>query len=397
MHLTIRPKPFIIPEYSLTGDLFSYLSCGLQYRYHNKGSLPPSIPVQLWFGEFIHSVMEESYLEWKEKDKKSFPWKWNPDIRGIEVEIYTRLAARGLNAPLNLFCPYDESKTTPGMCKDSNHPHKLIASRRVEAAINKWGKHLFPLIDEAEIKLKGTRPIQKDLKKIARSEYYGVKGVVDVISSVSMRNIPKNNLIIDYLLENPDLITYIRNLDSYEYEIIIDYKGMTRPSNQDATWKHHEWQILTYSMLRSKQPDSKKIVAGIIFYLNELELSEDNMDELKHDVIKKSTDIMPDKIDHNKIIRWRKGHRIPDLSSTFREIRSIRVIQIEEEQIENALHQFEKTVKKIESSVFKEIQGQNIKEAWDPPEYPKESTCTVCDFKTICPHPSTKKYKPTVP
>ncbi len=393
-YLSTRSKSKIIPEYSLTGDLLSFLRCGLQYRYHNKGSLPPSTPVQLWFGEFIHGVMEQAYIEWRDNDaKKRFDWEWKVDIRPIEMDIYQRLNAAGIRPSSKLFCHYDETETKKFGCADENHPHQRISSRRTELAINTWGKHLFPLIKRAEIKLKDIQPMPDYDEQKSRSRYFGITGIVDVISSVNIRSAPAGNLILHYL-ENFNLL---EDLEDDEYEIIIDYKGMKRPAIDDDTWKHHEWQILTYSMLRSKQPDSKKIVAGIIFYLNELELSEENMDELKNDVIRQSTDKMPDKIDHDKIIRWRKGHHIPDLSSTFREIRSIRVIKIEEEQIENALHQFEETVKNIESSVFKEIQGQNIKEAWDPPENPKKSTCTVCDFKTICPHPSTEQYKPTVP
>ena len=64
----------------------------------------------------------------------------------------------------------------------NNHPHKLTASQRTESMINIWGPHLFPLIDDAEVKLKGLRKIPNYQKKINRSEYYGIKGVVDVIS-----------------------------------------------------------------------------------------------------------------------------------------------------------------------------------------------------------------------
>ena len=395
MPLSIRPKPYIIPEYSLTGDLLAYLTCGLQYRYHNKGSLPPSTPVQLWFGEFIHGVMEEAYLEWRDNQRKYFPWSWDSEVRNIELQIDRRLRAKGLYPPPTLFCPYDSSTDTQGLCPDTNHPHQLIASRRAEAAINTWGQHLFPLIDEAEVRLKSIRDMPDYRGDISRSNYYGVTGVIDVISSVNLQSAPSGNLILHYIHQNPLLQRVINDLTSPEYEIIIDYKGMRRPPRNTPLWQHHEWQILTYAWLRSQQPESRPIIAGILFYFNELASSDEGMKELKADVENNSTDIMPQGLDLQNIINWRQRSPTPPLSGPFREDRSIRIIPADSDHIQDALQQFDGVVSNIESCVLSEVDGSNITSSWQP--NPNERTCTACDFKTFCSNPAPRRYHPTVP
>src|SRR5438093_337515 len=194
LSLSYRNEPYNIPSYSLTGDLLAYNVCGLQYRYHNRGSLPPSRPVQLWFGEFIHGVMDESYRRWRVSQASgpllAFPWAWKPAIFDVEQYVVARLAAKGLNPLSNLW--------------DRTGSNQLIASQRTEFAINTWGKELFPLIQEAELLLQGIRPMPSlPPPSVARSDYYEIKGVVDVLSSVRLAAAPPANAILSALRADP--------------------------------------------------------------------------------------------------------------------------------------------------------------------------------------------------
>lgn len=404
----------MIPEYSLTGDLLSFLTCNLQYRYQNRGTLPPSMPIQLWFGEFIHGVMEESFLKWKNnKDKgldKRFPWDWKEDIRPIEEMIDLRLRARGLYPPLAYFCKYqkedyinkndnknnkdDDISSSIGLCKDENHPHKLLYSARAESSINVWGPDLFPLIDSAEVLIKGKRPMPNFDNNKSRSNYYGINGVIDVISSLRIDENADddNNSIINYLKKDKDFSRILNSFDSDEYEIIIDYKGMKRPPLKSHNWKYHKWQLLTYSWLRSKQNDSKPVIAGIIFYLNELVPSTEDLIAIKQDIIDGNNDVKITPSEESRILEWDENEvNYIKLSDNFKKDRSVRTIAIEEESISTALKNFDNVVYDIENSIISETNGTPIKNAWEAKG--DKRTCDACDFKTFCNKSNLNEFK----
>ena len=370
MKLPSRSKAYMIPEYSLTGDLLSFLTCNLQYRYQNKGTLPPSKPVQRWFGEFIHGVMEEAFIQWKQ-NKTEFPWDWLDDIRPIEDLIDLRLQARGLY-------PHDEdlffSSTNHEVENLNEHDHKKLASARAEKAINIWGKHLFPLIDSSELLIKGIRDMPKYNKNRSRSNYYGINGVVDVLTSMKINKTLEqsnldnyNNKIIEILKKDEYFKKRIKNSeDEEDYEIIIDYKGMKRPPievdnpKSENTWENHKQQILTYSWLRSQQEDAKSIFAGIIFYLNELVPSKEDLlliqDEMKNNLIDDET-LEKYENDFRLIENWQEDDKAPELSDEFKLERSIRIINIDNEEIDESLKKFDEVVYNIEESLINEIKG----------------------------------------
>lgn len=404
MKLSTRSESYMIPEYSLTGDLLSFLTCNLQYRYQNKGTLPPSMPVQLWFGEFIHGVMEEAFLDWR-NNNKSFPWDWLKDVRPIEDMIDLRLQVRGLYPPENHFfttnTPDSKLKT-----EDLNeNDHKKLASARAHAAINKWGPHLFPLIDSAELLIKGIRNMPNYDENKSRSNYYGITGIIDVLSSIKINETLEStnqltldnytNKIIEYLKKDKDFQENVKTIKGDEYEVIIDYKGMKRPSITDTTWEHHKQQILTYSWLRSKQEDAKPVVGGIIFYLNELVPSYEDLQSMQIELENEQSDVEIDYEDYEKIMNWDETKEYPQLSEELKERRSIRIIPINESEIENALDKFDDVVEDIETSIIKEKEGCNIKKAWKAEA--EERTCNACDFRTFCGNKKNKMKNFKVP
>lgn len=372
MLLDIKKPDRIIPSYSLTGDLLSYIRCRLSYRYYNGSSLPPSRPVQQWYGEFLHGTLELAYRFWLEHHD-SFPLPWpctkrpwhgeNPvwatnDIGQMGNTIEYALLQQGKQA--------------------RNRDVRDTAYIRVNAVINRLGNHLFPLIVSAEKKVIGTRSILTPTTN-PRSSNYEVHGVIDVLTHMTLDRVDNSNLIKNLVQQ------YITD-DEGDYEVIVDYKGSHRPNTNDNYWEQGKWQLLTYAWLRSKQPDAKKVVAGILIYANELTPGTKEMHNLKAGIQKDTTDIVPEKgsRDEQVIRMWRDGNSTDQISDRFRFLRTIRVIPISDSDTQVALHEFDRVVDAIEQDVLNEALTGDILKAWSP-NCTDQDMCTACDFRYLCP------------
>ena len=240
-------------------------------------------------------------------------------------------------------------------------------------------------------------------KNISRSNYYGINGVVDVLTSMKINKTVEqsnldnyNNKIIEYLKKDPGFQEKISQYDEGDYyEIIIDYKGMKRPpiimkdSKAENKWENHKQQILTYSWLRSQQESSKPIIAGIIFYLNELVPSKEDLVLIKEELNDNLTDVGYKYTNDVELInKWEEEDKAPELSTDFKIDRSIRIINVDAEEQENSLLKFDSVVAKIEDSLIKEMKGCKIQEAWKGDS--DERTCSACDFRTFCKNNSVK-------
>lgn len=398
--ISIRSKNYIVPNYSLTGDLLAFEKCPLQYRFNNKGALPPSIPVQQWFGEFIHGVMEESYLIWKDDpEANKFPWSFEK-VQSISVEVSRRLRSKNLKPNSKIFCPYCE-KGDKGGCPDENHPHHRWANETAYFAVNGWGRYLFPLISDCEFKLQGIRPMPGYDPETSRSRYYSITGVIDVINSVNILNGNEKNKLIGYLKEIPSIAKMIE--EHPEFDILIDYKGMNRPKVEKDPkktynpWEQYARQIKTYMWLYDQnsrsEGDWKPIIAGVVLYLNELYPTPKDMKAmlaLGEDVLRNEYHATDKDIDSLK-----KGNT--NLSEDFLLRRTIQIIPYDEESIQKSLEDFDKTVSELESCVRSEMtNSKDVMSCWGCENY-DEATCTACDLKTVCEVAKNAGIRPKVP
>lgn len=386
MELEIKQPEHIVPSYSMTGDLLSYLRCRLQYRYHNGSALPPSRPVQQWFGEFLHGTLELSFRFWQENQSLyPFPWPCSQRIWGSNPPEWDA-------HDIGKFADIVESSLRKQGKEARSSDARNSGYHRVATAINLLGPHLFPLIASAEKKVIGTRPVPASDVEL-RCSNYEVHGVIDVLTNITLGHAVDANLI-------RLCVQSVCSSLAGEYEVIVDYKGSKRPRYSEPYWQQGNWQLQTYAWLRSRQPDALPVAAGILIYINELTPGTKEMQGLKSGIANGTTDILPEpgSLDEQLVRMWRPGNDTDQLSLNFRLRRAIRVVPITLESIQTALAEFDDIVRRAETDIVQESYSGNIVEAWYP-TCEDEDTCVACDFRHFCPKPagSPENYEPNTP
>lgn len=381
MVLDARHEASTIPSYSLTGDLLSYLRCGLQYRYQNGSALPPARPVQLWFGEFIHGVLEMAYTLWKDRNLP-LPWPYSV------IEWNERLTGKGLlEHDIGEIGRRVEGVLALQGKIPRNRDARMTAYARAAEAINLIGPHLFPLVVFAEEPLAGSRPLPHT--QGLRAERYGVTGVADVLTHISLQQVAPDNLIraaVEKTLTAQGIAL------PNEYEVIVDYKGAARPdvgSGSASYWQQHDWQIQMYGWLRGRKADAKPVVAGVLLYVNELLPSTTDVIAMRKQIRDGLTEIVPERgsEDYYVLTTARPGTGAGrELTEEFRIRRAMRVIPVTPASIETAGTAFDNVVVDVERRIQNEINAGDVNAAWTP-SCQDPDTCVACDFRYFCPSP----------
>ncbi|MFW6118920.1 MAG: PD-(D/E)XK nuclease family protein [Planctomycetota bacterium] len=371
----------------MTGDLLSFLRCGLQYRYHNGSALPPSRPVQLWFGEFIHGVMEAAYRIWVASSLE-FPWPCTVTPRSGDPPPVPTDEELSRRPEHDIGCIGDTVEQT--LRSQGKNPRsrntRASAYRRAQTAVNEVAPHLFPLVASAEERVIGTRdlpPAEGGMVDL-RTSRYQLHGVIDVLTDLQLDRAPSGNVIRDAIVdtcpEQPD-----------HFEVVVDYKGSRRPSSDHAFWEQADWQVQTYAWLRMRQPESLPVVAGLLIYVNELAPGAEDVRKLQREVQQGRTDVTPPggSRDAYQLRLWQSGGGVPGFSLSFRMQRAIRVVPVTQQSLRSATSEFDNVVRNIEQCVAAEAAAGAIGGNWNAGG--DEPTCVACDFRHFCPSPAPRE------
>ena len=268
-----------------------------------------------------------------------------------------------------------------------NKDSEDLGRMRATAAVNEMGPVLFPLINQAEVRVRGARKLPASFKGgVTRNiERYEMLGVIDVVTHVELFSKKfRNNTVLELVVEA------LPSDPPEEFEVIVDYKGMKRPEEKGSgLWDIYEWQVHTYASLR-KTLTSKPIIAGVLVYLNELVPTKTDFVKLRRACREKQIDIIlpePVSADEKLLMTWKPktaDEKPPLLSIEYRLKRAIRVIPITQKSIDESLEQFDNTVGRIEKCMADEARTGQVINSWDR-NSDDEPTCEACDSKTYCP------------
>lgn len=361
-----RKEAYQVPSYSLTGDLVSFQRCGLQYRRGVLGRLPATRPVQMWFGEFIHGVMEEAWRTWRQQEPQgSAPVDFDDaQCTALCEAVETRLRLRGLRS----------------RSRDATE----VAMLRARAALRDLAPRLFPLISHAEVRLTGTRdlPPQGGAARRRNVEKYEMAGVVDVVTRMPAAGAPDPlQRRLAQLLGEGAMQAGV--------EVIVDYKGQSRPGLEYRNL--YASQVQTYAYLRQAQASAARVVGGVLLFINELAPTWEQVKDLAAEIASGTADVAPEPgtPDWDTVTEWRKARRArpdepPSLSLEFRMRRAVLGVAVDARTLDEHLKVFDGLVGKIEACREAESAGTRIGEAW-PVNDRDEATCTACDFRVSCP------------
>ena len=331
MKLETKGADLTIPSYSIKEDALPFLNCRLQYRYHRGGSLPYASMERFWFGLFIHGALELAYRFWKsEANPPAFPWpcvkrerrgdtpNWaDHDIGKFSNTVEESLRRQGVRAP--------------------SPDARNSACDKVGFMVNALGAHLFPLIDKVEHKISATRPMPQSGSNSGRDSYE-LRGVLDALArAVPVRD---GNLIREFVKKDCPNI-------KMNGELILEYKGASRPAPGASLWNQDELQVLAYAWLRKRQ-SGELPAAGIVIYANDLSSPIPTRGELD---------------------------------------KAIRVIPISRRTVDSAIAKIDDVARQIENALADEETGGRAIRSWQP-NCQDKSVCDDCDFRHFCPKPA---------
>ena len=128
--------------------------------------------------------------------------------------------------------------------------------------------------------------------------------------------------------------------------------------------------------------DALPVIAGIILYTNELFPTRGDLESLKREMTKGTTDVLPPKgSEAEKILKsWKIKDPLPNLPFEYRLARAVRVIPVDDQSISKALKAFDKVVR------YRDLPGTKYWELlfWGHGTgIHQMKTCVVCDSRTF--------------